>query len=199
MLLFDDYDIKVYAAPLRKGASGHGPGRSIAERAGVKALLREAFPERRDIYVAHRESGAPYLASLSGVEEDLPEISISHSRTLGVLALAPGGTALGIDTETPDRASQLVRLAPRFLSDAQIPYWGSSPATLFWAWTIKEAVYKAAGRPGFPVKEIPLPMEVPLERVTEDGTVTVDSRIYYVFQIHCPDPYGMLMLVFSAG
>lgn len=168
----------------------------MAELAAVKSLVREAFPGRKDIQVGHRPSGAPYLIS-SDPTEELPVISISHSRRIAALAIAPPEMAIGIDTETSDRAVQLERLAPRFLGDTQIGYWGAYTASLFWAWTIKEALYKAAGIPGLGLREIPLPLEVPLNARTADGEVTINGRRFSVIQVNYPDPGIILMLVIS--
>lgn len=49
--------------------------------------------------------------------------------------------------------------------------WGASPRRLLLAWTIKEAVYKAARTPGLPLHGIvlPHPDSSPLTAATPDG------------------------------
>lgn len=201
MLIYDNFDIRVYSTPIRRDyASDHGPRRSLAEKAAEKLLLQEAFPGMRHLAIGHHPSGAPYLALPDGQRPDdtpLPAISISHSREIAVLAVAPHGTRVGIDTETADRSEQLTRLAPRFLSPGQMAYWGTQPASLFWAWTIKEAAYKAAGLDLLPMRQIPLPLEVPLGAPTTDSRITIEGTDYWVTQIDQPHQASIVMLVFS--
>lgn len=213
MLIYDRNDIRVYSTPIKRAATdpGRGPARSVAEQAAEKRLLREAFPEGAIPYIRHHASGAPYLAGTPEKMDDsvcrketesvestcFPAISISHSRGIALLALAPHGTRLGIDTETADRSEQLTRLAPRFLAESQMSYWSSEPATLFWAWTIKEAAYKAAALEILPMRDIPLPLEVPLGDPTPDCRITIDGRDYNVMQIDHPDATSVVMLVWS--
>lgn len=209
MLIYDRHDIRVFSTPIKRPPTdnGRGPGRSVAEQAAEKRLLREAFPDGPVPVIRHHASGAPYLDYARGDAPDttvgadgtpLPAISISHSRRIAVMALAPHGTRLGIDTETADRSEQLTRLAPRFLADSQMGYWSSEPAALFWAWTIKEAAYKAAGLEILPMRDIPLPLEVPLGDPTPDSLITIGSRRYHVMQIDQPDTASVVMLVWSA-
>lgn len=89
------------------------------------------------VRVVHDPDGAPEL-----VGSDM-HISISHSRGYAAVALHPS-QRIGVDIEEP-RPEQLARVAKRFLSAAEAPVWS---ADLLAAWTIKEAVYKAAGTPG---------------------------------------------------
>lgn len=214
MLIYDRNDIRVYSTPIKRAAtdSGRGPARSVAEQAAEKRLLREAFPDGTVPYIRHHASGAPYLSDSPESIDDsacreepegtentcFPAISISHSRSIALLALAPHGTRLGIDTETADRSEQLTRLAPRFLAESQMGYWSSEAATLFWAWTIKEAAYKAAGLEILPMRDIPLPLEVPLGDPTPDCRITIGGHDYNVMQIDHPDATSVVMLVWSS-
>ncbi len=240
MLIYDRDDIRIYATaipPLPEGVPG---ARSVAERAAVKRLVREAFPGM-GARVAHRESGAPYLEfegdegrspsarstrhpagglegsapprhggegegallgrdgsrADGGVPEEgltVPEVSISHCRRLAVMALAAAGRGIGIDCECGNRAGQLRRVAPRFLSVEQKGVWDSSEAMLFWAWTIKEAAYKAAGG-SVRLGEIPLPAEIPVGAATRDSEIAMGGRRYGVFQADSPDPAVIVMVV----
>lgn len=113
------------------------------------------------------------------------------------IAVGQPGMRLGIDTETPDRVSQLTRVASRFLSPEQTETWGEDPATLCWAWCIKEAIYKAAGQPGLALAWIPLPLEIPLECITPDGTIELSGRNYHILQVDTSPINALLMLVFS--
>lgn len=201
MLLFDRHGIKVYGRPLPGQTPDRGPGRLLAEKTAVKRLMKEAFEGSPLPHIAHHESGAPFLAFPPGHPAHgaapLPAISVSHCRLMAAIALAPPGTTVGIDCEGGDRLSQLDRIAPRFLSAAQLPYWGERPATL-WAWTLKEALYKAALRPGLPLDHIPLPLEVPVGAITPDSSVKIAGTVYNTLQIDVSPLPAVMMVAFSA-
>ena len=197
MLLFDRYGIRIFAVELPSSIPGRGPGRELAQRTAVKRLLREIFPHRPDIRIGHTPAGAPFLIG-ANPSSPLPPISISHSRGLAAIAVGEPGMRLGIDTETPDRVSQLTRVASRFLSPEQTDTWGSDAASLCWAWCIKEAAYKAASRPGLALAWIPLPLEIPLNTVTPDGAIEIAGVSYHVLQVDTsPIDNALVMLVFS--
>lgn len=197
MLIYDRDELRIYATeipPLPEGIPG---ARSVAERAAVKRLLREAFPEG-GVGVGHRASGAPYLERRGGSEEEaegLPDISISHCRRLAVMALAPRGEGIGVDCESGNRAGQLRRVARKFLSAGQLEGWSGSDASLFWAWTIKEAAYKAAQDPSLTMAGIPLPAEIPVGEATADSEIEIGGRRYGVFQADSPDAGVIIMVV----
>ena len=196
MLLFDRYGIRIFAVELPSSLPARGPGRELAQRTAVKRLLREIFPHRPDISIGHTPAGAPFLTG--GNSSALPPVSISHSRGLAAIAVGEPGMRLGIDTETPDRVSQLTRVASRFLSPQQTDIWGSDAASLCWAWCIKEAAYKAALRPGLALSWIPLPLEIPLNTVTPAGTIEIAGISYHVLQVDTsPIDNALVMLVFS--
>lgn len=113
------------------------PTRREAEQRAVGRLLRAAFPDGAEL--RHTAEGVPCLAG-SDVY-----ISISHSRTCAALAVC-ADAPVGIDVE--DWREQLTRVAPRVLSAAELAVYGASPELLLRAWTLKEALYKAAGIPG---------------------------------------------------
>lgn len=120
------------------------PGRE-AEKAAVARMVSETFGP--DIRLEHNDDGSPYV--------DIPgiEISISHCRTCAVLVT--GSSPLGVDVET-DRA-QLARVAPRVLSQAELDIYSQR---LVEAWTLKEALYKAAKTPGLDFRrDIQLPLD----------------------------------------
>lgn len=110
--------------------------RREAELAAVQSLLCEAFPD--GFLLEHAPSGLPVLAGRT------ERISISHSRSRAALAVC-AGAPVGVDTETA--RSQLARVAPRVLSEAELAEYGSVPGGLLTAWTLKEAIYKAALTP----------------------------------------------------
>jgi 4'-phosphopantetheinyl transferase EntD len=124
-------------------------------------------------------------------------ISISHCRTMVALAIAPRGYRIGIDCETDDRFPTLKKVANRFLSPEQMENWSEAPASL-WAWTIKEAAYKAISNPPADMTQIPLPLEIALEETTDDATIQFAGRTYNVMQIDASGSLpAMLMMVYA--
>lgn len=134
-------DVRVLVCPLPAEGS-----RREAEKAAVARLLEYALP---GAVLAHTPHGAPIVAGG-------PFISISHSRTHAALAVC-AAAPVGIDIET--MRGQLPRVAPRVLSDAEMAVYGVSPEGLLQAWTLKEAIYKAALTPGLDFRrDIHLPL-----------------------------------------
>ncbi len=133
--------MRVYLCPLPAPAP-----RREAEKAAVAALLARALP---GAVLRHTADGAP-------VVDGGPFISVSHSRTHAALAVCPHAP-VGIDVETP--RAQLARVAPRVLSEPEMAVYGASPEGLLQAWTLKEALYKAALTPGLDFRrDIRLPL-----------------------------------------
>lgn len=207
MLLFNNYGVRVYATSLPDTPTGRGPARRVAEGAAIKRLLREAFPYGERPRIGHYSSGAPFLSDpdtegntpptpLGG---PWPSISISHCAAMVALATGPAGHNIGIDCETGNRRRQLSQIASRFLSPTQMEAWSQWPMSL-WAWTIKEALYKAAGIPGLNLADIPLPHEIPVGNPTPDSTVPLPAtahtppRLYSIIQIDSCGIPAMLTL-----
>lgn len=88
-------------------------------------------------------SGAPCVYVDGGPA--LP-CSISHCASLAIVAKAPFVTGIDIETER----QQLGRVAARFVNP------GEESLGLLKVWTLKEAVYKAAGKPGLALRDIHL-------------------------------------------
>jgi phosphopantetheinyl transferase (holo-ACP synthase) len=176
----------------------------MAERVAVKRLLRMAFPDIPDIRIGHYPSGAPFLTfpAPNGetpdepIGEPWPTISVTHCKEMAAIALAPANARIGIDCETPDRENQLSRVSTRFLAPKQMKSWGNFPASL-WAWTIKEAAYKAVLQPGLEFSKIPLPMEIPVGQTSPDAVIAIKNEDYNVVQIDTADLQAILMLVFA--
>ena len=207
MLLFNNYSVRVYATSLPDTPVGRGLARRVAEAAAIKRLLREAFPEGKRPRIGHYSSGAPFLSDpdtdgntpptpLGG---PWPSISISHCAAMVALATGPAGHNIGIDCETGNRRRQLSQIASRFLSPTQMEAWSQWPMSL-WAWTIKEALYKASGIPGLNLADIPLPHEIPVGNPTPDSTVLLPAtahtppRLYSIIQIDSCGIPAMLTL-----
>lgn len=102
--------------------------------------------------IVHDGHGAP------AIEGSTEYLSISHSRTHLAVAICPD-MPVGIDIETPRR--QLNAVGRRVLSDAELEAYGHDENGLLRAWTLKEALYKAALTPGLDFRTgIRLPLGV---------------------------------------
>lgn len=163
--------VRIFLQPI----VGHpGATRRQSEQEAVSAVLSAVLgPGTR---ITHEESGAPQIASespadhlpapanLSDLSDTLPEISISHSTATAAIALAPRGTAFGIDIEAP--REQLRRVASRLISpDDRLP--DLDLFTLLRLWTAKEAVYKALRATALPLDAIAV--DLPAMRATALG------------------------------
>jgi phosphopantetheinyl transferase len=120
------------------------------EKQAVLSLVHALFGELATI--GHEGDGSPFIIPNQAcldpdVERVLagraPFISISHSRTHAALAVAP--YRVGIDLES--YRSALQHVAHRFLSPEEQAVYSVSHESLLFAWTAKEALYKAAGIP----------------------------------------------------
>lgn len=126
-----------------------GVSRREAEAKAVGRLLSVVVGS--DCHIIHNSDGAP---SIDG--SDL-KISISHSRDYACIAVSPS-RIIGVDIEQP--RDQLRRVAARVLSAEELDVYGESDALLLCAWTLKEALYKAALTPGVDFRrDISLPLD----------------------------------------
>lgn len=176
------------------------PPAILRRRYGPVELLAVALPEaptRREaelaaerlllpgLRVAHTPAGAPVLA-----DDPARHISISHSRTHLAVALSTAGP-VGIDIETP--RPQLQRVAPRVLSAAELEAYGAEPDGLLRAWTLKEALYKAALTPGLDLRR---DVRLPLGHKKNEAVVAPPggSAMRFVILASCPLADGMMAL-----
>ena len=142
--------------------------RRKAEIQAVRRLADEAFG--KDAIICHDSNGAPFIDN-----KDC-HISISHSRDTACLALS-FDRPVGVDIEQP--REQLSRVAHRVLSDAEMSVYGSSLRLLLRAWTLKEALYKAALTPGLDFRtDICLPLDL------NCMTASVKGRIFDILLIY---------------
>lgn len=122
--------------------------RRQAEREAVARLATEAFGCNTDI--AHYNSGAPYIEGNEKIS-----VTVSHCRDFACLAFSNTAT-VGVDAEC--WRPQLRRVAARVLSEAELQAY-STDGLLLRAWTLKEALYKAALTPGLDFRrDIALPL-----------------------------------------
>lgn len=140
-------DTKIAVSPI---ATGPELTRRQAESAAVRTLVDAVIGP--DKAIVHNADGAP---AIDGSER---AISISHSRDYACIAVGDSKTHIGIDIE--QQRQQLRRVAPRVLSSEEIEVYAVSDAMLLRAWTMKEALYKAALTPGLDFRrDIRLPLE----------------------------------------
>lgn len=100
-----------------------------------------------DAVITHCPDGHPCVEGRAG------SLSVSHAGNLLVAAFSPSHV-LGVDIEYPREA--LRRVASKFLSERERRQYDTLPRLLR-AWTIKEAVYKAALQKGLSLFDIVLP------------------------------------------
>lgn len=156
--------IEIYETPID---TGDGMSRRESERYAAISLIAKALGNRARL--DHDEEGRPLVkgCDFEGM------ISISHCADRCLLAVTrEKDVSIGIDTET--WREQLLRVAPRFMTPAEVAAY-DSPALLLLAWTTKEAVYKAARTPGLALQEILLPLPAPDGK---DFTVTARDIMF---------------------
>lgn len=124
------------------------------ERALTYTLLNHAALNHHDCTHAagaslgHHDSGAPFLKADDNQVIDTG-ISLSHCRSGACIVLGSKSQSLGIDIE--DISDKLARVAPKFINGHEATFIGHD--MLLCAWTVKEAVYKAAGIPGLSLRD----------------------------------------------
>lgn len=131
--------------------------RFVAFHVIKRQLLATALQcEPRDVPFSWLPSGAPVLgvdAQLNeiGDARDWPSISLSHSRDVGVLALAKAGV-VGVDVECQRSVSNLQALVAHRFDAADVAQFnalaghaGAQRDLFFQLWTAREARYKCTG------------------------------------------------------
>ncbi len=118
------------------------------------------------VVIGHDVLGAPFISGCK------THISISHCIDCVVIA-ANKECVVGVDAEV--WRPQLLRVRERFLTPDEAAL-SMSRESLLQAWTIKEAVYKAAMMPGLSFQDIHLPRPGSLWAVV-DGTVRLTFRV----------------------
>ncbi len=123
-------DIKIGIIEIPSGAPLK---RRQREREAVQEILKALFPYPMEL--CHNADGAPIIANIP--------ISITHSQRLAIVAVnLKSSQPIGIDAE--EYRSALERVKTRFLNPKELE-WIVDKEDLLRAWTVKEAVYKAAG------------------------------------------------------
>lgn len=128
-----------------------------AEILATRQLVRDIFSP--DAVIGHNPDGSPFIENLK------VNISISHCKGLVAIASHPH-MKIGIDIER--WRNTLLKVKPRFLSPKEIEHY-TTPDELLWAWTAKEAVYKAAGLDGI---DLANGISLPLDHTSDIATAT---------------------------
>ena len=158
--------LRVIIAPIYRTVSDR---RSERERLTVSRIISNYISSKARI--VHAPSGRPLLENADGLY-----ISISHSADYVAVAFGPV-EGIGIDVEQP--RAQLARVAPRVLSAAEMAVYGRSERLLLKAWTLKEALYKAALTEGVDFRrDIILPLS------PDDTRATVCDRPFDIIHIN---------------
>lgn len=110
---------------------------SIAARFCLYSICQEI--ELSDIHLHINEKGIPYFSNSEW------QISLSHSYPF-VGAVLSKKNSIGIDLEKKGR--KIGQIAPRFLSDTELPQFQHNSDLLTLAWSSKESVYKSLKIPG---------------------------------------------------
>jgi 4'-phosphopantetheinyl transferase len=117
-----------------------------AARDALAALLAEYLGGDRAAELELAPSGKPRLAR----EPDRLAFNLSHSGGLALIAVAPGGTEVGVDVERLRPRRDLARLAERWLPAADAAAVAAADAAereavFYAAWTRHEARVKCTG------------------------------------------------------
>lgn len=169
-------DITLGVAPITADA---GQTRAEREHAAVGDIIARFFGV--DARVGHRDSGAPYLVG----REDI-SLTVSHSRDYAAVAFSAAHT-VGVDIE--QWREQLVRVAPRVLSESEMAVYGVSSNLLLRAWTMKEALYKAALTPGLDFRR-----DITLPSHPASTAATVAGRPYTIIATLTIAPHTLTLV-----
>lgn len=138
-------------------------------RKAVGQLLKRAAGQSSRLL--HDPDGAPLLADGS------MHISISHSPHYCAIA-TDTSRRIGIDIEEP-RMEQLARVKRKFLTPEEL----NSDIDLLTAWTIKEAVFKAAATPALHLTAI--------DTLTHEGFALLPDGRKFTVQTVVTDEYTL--------
>lgn len=158
-LLFGNSEFELYGKAIQGIAEESGKSRSRmrSERESLaeRELLNLAFGEGS--HLTHGEHGEPYITESPEVN-----ISISHNRSHCLLAISKTYARIGVDVENP--RAQLLRVRDKYLTVREFIFTrklgpGELMPALTVLWTVKEAVYKAAGQPGLSLTDIEISLD----------------------------------------
>lgn len=109
------------------------------ESIAARYCLHQLSSEFEKLILIQNDRNRPYFKDSDW------HISLSHSYPY-VAAACSRNNRVGIDVEKPGR--NIEKIAPRFLCASELAKWKDSSNLLTLAWSAKESVYKAVGKPG---------------------------------------------------
>lgn len=109
------------------------------ESVAARYCLHQLSPEFDSLILVQNDRNRPFF------EDSDWHISLTHSYPY-VAAACSRKNRIGIDLEKPGR--NIEKIAPRFLCAAELAKWKDASNLLTLAWSAKESIYKAVGKPG---------------------------------------------------
>ena len=109
------------------------------ESIAARYCLHQLSPEFESLVLVQNDRNRPYFQNSEW------HISLTHSYPYVAAACSPE-KRIGIDLEKPGR--NIEKIAPRFLCHAELAKWKDTSNLLTLAWSAKESIYKAVGKPG---------------------------------------------------
>jgi 4'-phosphopantetheinyl transferase len=109
------------------------------ESVAARYCLHQLSSEFESLILVQNDRNRPYF------QDSDWHISLTHSYPY-VAAACSRIHRIGVDLEKLGR--NIEKIAPRFLTHTELEKWKESPNLLTLAWSAKESVYKAVGKPG---------------------------------------------------
>lgn len=109
------------------------------ESTAARYCLDQLSPEFKSLILVQNDRNRPFF------QDSDWHISLTHSYPF-VAAAYSYKKRIGIDVEKPGR--NIEKVAPRFLCAAELAKWKDTSNLLTLAWSTKESIYKAVGKPG---------------------------------------------------
>jgi 4'-phosphopantetheinyl transferase len=109
------------------------------ESVAARSCLFRLSSEFESLILVQNDRNRPYF------QDSNWHISLTHSYPY-VAAACSLQNSIGIDLEKPGR--NIEKIAPRFLCTAELAKWKNKSNLLTLAWSAKESIYKAVGKPG---------------------------------------------------
>jgi 4'-phosphopantetheinyl transferase len=109
------------------------------ESTAARYCLNQLSSEFENLILIQNNRNRPYF------QDSNWHISLTHSYPY-VAAACSLQNRIGIDLEKPGR--NIEKIAPRFLCATELAKWKDASNLLTLAWSAKESIYKAVGKPG---------------------------------------------------
>lgn len=152
---YDDISIESLSAQQQADIASIKSEKQRRERELIYSLINHCatkgtgnFAYLNGATLGHYSNGAPFIDLKSGVGKSV-FISLSHCRIGACIAISDTARDFGIDIE--EESEKLQRVKEKFINESESEFIGKSQLLL--SWTIKEAVYKAAGISGLPLRD----------------------------------------------